>query len=70
MAPALASDDVQWIALCIQDNDDADVTAEVVANYCACMNEQMDEGETLTVTQWEEKHPDVGEACSKAVGWD
>jgi hypothetical protein len=72
--PALAGpDDVKWIAKCVSDNADAkNVDAATVRKYCTCMNNKMDDNETLTVTAWE-KTP-VGKtalaACDKESGWD
>jgi hypothetical protein len=70
-APAFAgSDDAKWVAQCIRDNQDAKVSIEVITKYCTCMNNKMDESETLSITQWEKKHPAEMAACDKESGWD
>lgn len=63
------ADDDAWIKRCVADNADQKQTAEVVAVYCACMNEKMSSSERLSITAWEKKHPAEQEACSKAAGW-
>jgi hypothetical protein len=64
-----SSDDVKWIAQCIKDNKDEGAKEEVVYKYCTCMNDKMDENETLSITQWEKSHPKERAACDKAAGW-
>ena len=63
------NDDLKWVAKCVQDNADAKVEADVVAKYCACMNEKMDNNETQSITQWEKTHKDERKACEKKSGW-
>ncbi len=64
------ADDAKWIAQCIKDNQDAKVSVEVITKYCTCMNNKMDENETLSITQWEKSHPKEEAACDKESGWD
>lgn len=63
------ADDKKWIAQCIKDNADAKVTAEVVAKYCTCMNDKMDDNETQSITQWEKSHPKEEAECDRQAGW-
>ncbi|MBV5336114.1 hypothetical protein JZU48_03770 [bacterium] len=63
------SDDLKWVAKCIQDNAAATVGADVVAKYCACMNEKMDSNETQSISTWEKTHPTEMKACEAASGW-
>ena len=63
------ANDLRWIAKCLQDNADAEVTTEVVIKYCTCMTAKMDKGEMLSVTQWEKKHPTERKACDREAGW-
>jgi hypothetical protein len=63
------ADDVKWIAQCMKDNKDAKVSAEVIHKYCACMNNKMDDNETLSITQWEKTHATERTACDKESGW-
>ena len=63
------NDDLRWVAKCVQDNASATVEADVVAKYCACMNNKMDENETLTITQWQATHPTELATCKGKVGW-
>lgn len=68
--PAFAgADDAAWIKKCVSDNADQGAKESVVAAYCACMNDKMDDDETLSVTAWEKKHPAEQAACSKEAGW-
>jgi hypothetical protein len=62
-------DDTKWVAKCVSDNSDAKVSVEIVAKYCTCMNNKMDESETLSITAWEKKNPAEMKACEKEAGW-
>ena len=73
-APAQAqrmnADDMKWINQCIDDNrSEAGGTPQIVRAYCMCMNEKMDDGETLSITAWEKKNPKAQAACDKESGW-
>lgn len=63
------SDDAKWVAQCIADNKDAKVSIEVITKYCTCMNNKMDDNETLSITQWEKTHPKERTDCDKESGW-
>ncbi|MBI3444161.1 MAG: hypothetical protein HY055_02050 [Magnetospirillum sp.] len=63
------ADDTKWVAKCVSDNSDAKVSVEIVAKYCTCMNNKMDDNETLSITAWEKKHPAEMKACEKEAGW-
>jgi hypothetical protein len=71
--PALAqlsADDIKWINQCIADNkNEPGATEAIVRKYCMCMNEKMDDNETLSITQWEKKNPRARAACDKEAGW-
>jgi hypothetical protein len=70
--PALAdkkADDSKWIGQCVIDNKDEGQTADVVTKYCACMNNQMSDDDTMSISQWEKANPKVMESCSKKAGW-
>ncbi len=70
-SPALAvtTDDVKWINQCVSDNADQGATKEVVLKYCTCMNEQMSDDESASITEWEKQHPDERKAYEKEAGW-
>ena len=63
------SDDAKWVAQCISDNKDAKVSLDVITKYCTCMNNKMDDNETLSITAWEKTHKAEREACDKESGW-
>jgi len=66
----LSKDDVKWINQCIADNKGVPGgTAEVVRKYCMCMNEEMDDNETRSVTQFEKANPKIRAKCDAAAGW-
>jgi hypothetical protein len=44
-------------------------TPEIARKYCICMNENMDDNETQSITQWEKTHPRERRACDKEAGW-
>lgn len=69
--PALAAtaDDTAWINQCTQDNKDEGAKEDVVLKYCTCMNEQMDDNENASVSEWEKSHPDERKTCEKEAGW-
>jgi hypothetical protein len=74
-APAYAatSDDAKWVAKCVSDNAGAkNVTVQIIAAYCTCMNDQMDDNETLSISAWEKtgKGKVAMAACDKKSGWD
>jgi len=73
--PALAatSDDAKWVAKCVSDNAGAkNVTVEIITGYCTCMNNEMDDNETLSITAWEKtgKGKVAMAKCDKKSGWD
>ncbi|MBI4805233.1 MAG: hypothetical protein HY795_08355 [Desulfovibrio sp.] len=63
------TDDAKWVAKCIQDNQDAKVSIDVVTKYCTCMNNKMDNSETQSISQWEKSHPKEMADCEKESGW-
>jgi len=63
------ADDEKWINQCIADNSGATVSAEVVKTYCICMNNKMENEDTLSITQWEKNHVAERDACDKEAGW-
>ena len=66
----LSKDDVKWINQCIADNKGVPGgTAEVVRKYCMCMNEEMDDSETRSVTAFEKANPKIRAKCDAAAGW-
>jgi hypothetical protein len=66
----LSKDDVKWINQCISDNKGVPGgTAEVVRKYCMCMNEEMDDNETRSVTAFEKANPKIRAKCDAAAGW-
>jgi hypothetical protein len=70
--PALAdknADDAKWIGDCVIENKDEGQPADVVTKYCTCMNNQMSDNETRSITEWEKANPKVMEKCSKDSGW-
>lgn len=68
--PAVAGpDDDKWIAKCVADNKDEGAKRDVVRKYCTCMNNKMDDNETLSITAWEKKNPAAMKACEKESGW-
>jgi hypothetical protein len=71
-APAVAGpDDAKWVARCVSDNKDAKVAIEVIAKYCTCMNNEMDDNETRSISTWEKTaEGKVAMAkCDKVSGW-
>lgn len=68
-ATSSSSDDIKWIAKCMEDNKDQGQSAEVVRKYCECMNSKMDSNESQSVTQWEKTHPQERKECDKIAGW-
>ena len=68
--PAMANaDDAKWIGKCVAYNQDQGQTQGVIAAYCACMNDQMSEDETQSITEWEKSHKKEADMCSKKAGW-
>ncbi|MEE9911052.1 MAG: hypothetical protein K4571_04940 [Deltaproteobacteria bacterium] len=63
------SDDIKWIARCMNDNKDQGQSPEVIRKYCECMVSKMDDDETQSVTAWEKTHPQERKACDKKAGW-
>ena len=62
----------EWVGRCLRDNADAKVEVEIVTSYCTCMNNEMDDSETLSITAWEKtsKGKVAMAACDKKSGWD
>ena len=68
-ATAQTTDDVKWINQCVSDNKDEGQTQQVVLSYCTCMNNQMGNNESRSITQWEKANPQKMEMCSGRAGW-
>jgi hypothetical protein len=68
-AAAQTVDDVNWINKCIADNKDEGQARPVLVSYCTCMNNQMSNDETKSITAWEKTHKKETEECSKKAGW-
>ena len=70
---AATADDAKWVAKCVSDNAGAkNVTVKIITAYCTCMNNEMDDNETLSITAWEKtsKGKVAMAACDKKSGWD
>ena len=65
---AVTADDVKWINQCVADNKGL-AAADVIRKYCMCMNEEMDDSETRTITQFEKANPKARAKCDKVSGW-
>lgn len=63
------ADDAKWVGQCIQDNKREGQSEATVAIYCACMNNQMSDNETLSISAWEKTHPKEMAKCEKEAGW-
>ena len=66
---AQTADDTAWINRCIRDNKREGATPAVVRAYCTCMNNEMSDNETLSITAWEQKNPKTMQMCSNKAGW-
>jgi hypothetical protein len=64
----LSADDVKWINQCIADNKGL-ASADVVRKYCMCMNEEMDDNDSRTITQFEKANPKARAKCDRVSGW-
>jgi hypothetical protein len=53
----------------VQDNKEEGAKEEVVLKYCTCMNEQMDDNENASISDWEKSHPDERKTYEKEAGW-
>jgi hypothetical protein len=65
-------DDAKWVARCVSDNAGAKVSVDIISKYCTCMNNEMDNNETRSISTWE-KTSDGKVAmakCDKESGWD
>jgi hypothetical protein len=66
----LSKDDVKWVNQCIADNKgQPGATPDIVRKYCMCMNEEMDDNETRSITQFEKANPKIRAKCDKQSGW-
>ncbi|HEY5378001.1 MAG TPA: hypothetical protein VIJ78_00500 [Pseudolabrys sp.] len=68
-AVAATTDDVQWVNKCVRDSKGMGAPPDVVLKYCTCMNNKMDDNETLSITAWEKTHVTEAKACDKEAGW-
>ena len=69
LAAAQSADDKKWVAKCVKDNKDEGAKPDVVKKYCVCMNDKMDDNETLSISAWEKKNPGARKDCEKKAGW-
>ncbi len=70
VALAQTAADKKWVNQCLVDNKDAKVSVSVVTAYCTCMNDQMSENETKSITQWEKENPTERKMCETKAGWN
>jgi murein L,D-transpeptidase YafK len=68
-ARAQTVDNVNWINRCVADNKDEGQTRAVLVGYCTCMNNQMSNTETKSITAWEKTHKKEADACGVKAGW-
>jgi hypothetical protein len=64
----VSADDVKWINQCIADNKGL-TKADVIRKYCMCMNEEMDDSDSRSITQFEKANPKARAKCDRASGW-
>jgi hypothetical protein len=64
----MSADDVKWINQCIADNKGL-TKADVIRKYCMCMNEEMDDNDSRSITQFERANPKARARCDRASGW-
>jgi hypothetical protein len=72
-APSVAGpDDAAWVARCVSDNAGAKVDVAIISSYCTCMNNEMDNNETRSVSTWEKtaEGKTAMAKCDKVSGWD
>ena len=73
VTPAVAGpDDAKWVAKCVSDNADAkNVSVDIISKWCTCMNNEMDNNETRSVSTWETTaEGKVAMAkCDASSGW-
>ncbi len=62
--------DVRWVNQCVRDSASYPVSEQVKIMYCTCMVTRMPEGETRSVTQWEQANPRVRDDCARRAGWN
>ena len=65
----LSAEDEKAIAECVSDNKNEGAKREVVLKYCTCMNDQMENHETQSISEWEKNNPAAMKACDKVAGW-
>ena len=63
------SDDELWIAQCVKDNASSDVKEVTLLKYCDCMNDEMDDDDEMSISEWELSHPNEKRACRKKAKW-
>ncbi|HEY4175089.1 MAG TPA: hypothetical protein VGM42_18815 [Rhodopila sp.] len=64
------SDDAKWVAQCVSDNaGEKNVSVEVIAKYCTCMDNKMSDNETQSISTWEKAHVTERKACDAESGW-
>jgi hypothetical protein len=67
--PAYANNDEDaQIDQCIDDNDDAGQSEDVLNAYCQCASGKANDF-GVRISDWEKTHADAQEACSKEAGW-
>jgi hypothetical protein len=64
-----SAEDEKAIAECVSDNKNEGAKREVVLKYCTCMNDQMEDHETVSISAWEKNQPAAVKACDKVAGW-
>jgi hypothetical protein len=64
----MSQDDLKWINQCIADNKGG-ASVDVVRKYCMCMNEEMDDNDSRSITQFEKANPKARAKCDKVSGW-
>jgi hypothetical protein len=54
---------------CLEDKKDQRVSKAVLIRYCKCMDDEMDDNETESISKWEKSHPKARTECARKAGW-
>ena len=64
-----AAEDADWINRCVTDHRDGAETAEIIKNYCVCLNKKRDNNDTSSPRLWEREHLPESTVCCNEVNW-
>ena len=64
-----AKPDAEWVDKCFKDHSDGAASQDTIKNYCVCLNNKRNEGDSQSPRLFEREHIADSTWCCKEVDW-